>query len=342
MNNMVSIIVPIFNAEKYIGRCIESILSQTYNNIELILVNDGSLDDSDSICLKYSKKDKRIKYFRIPNGGASNARNYGIDKSIGEYIMFVDADDSIENKMVETLVAKLKKYNVEFVVSGVKVIKTIDGSVLEYGLTEKKIVNFKENIDKIIHLFTSERINGPVAKLYLSNTIKKNNLRMPLNIHLNEDLNFNTDYLKVINSMYIDNHVLYNYYYNNVVSVTSRYYINRYEMLNKVNDNIISFFENLSSKHNNLGEIYYLYVKIVYSSFLNLFHTDCHFSKSEKINFISNIIKSNTYSEKIKFAKRNGLKYKLLLGVLKSKNKYLIYYFVKMLNFLRKNQIFKY
>ena len=100
---MISVIVPIYNVEKYLEKCIESILAQTYTDYELILVNDGSTDGCYEICQKFSKRDVRIKLINKPNGGLSSARNVGIDNSKGDYITFVDSDDYISKYMLQEL-----------------------------------------------------------------------------------------------------------------------------------------------------------------------------------------------------------------------------------------------
>ena len=102
MNNLVSIVVPVYNISEYVGRCLDSLLKQTYRNIEIIVVNDGSTDDSFLICEKYSS-DSRVRLFSKTNGGLSSARNYGIEVSNGDYICFVDGDDYISNNYVERL-----------------------------------------------------------------------------------------------------------------------------------------------------------------------------------------------------------------------------------------------
>lgn len=107
---MISVIVPVYNKEEYLARCIDSVLSQTYADLELILVDDGSKDKSAEICREYEKKDKRIRFIQKENGGASTARNLGISEAKGEYIGFVDGDDWIEEDMYETLLAGIEKY----------------------------------------------------------------------------------------------------------------------------------------------------------------------------------------------------------------------------------------
>lgn len=109
MKKLISVIVPVFNVEKYLEKCIESIRNQTYKNLEILLINDGSTDKSFEICNKYLEIDDRIVLLNKENGGLSSARNFGIDNAKGEYITFVDSDDFIHELMYETLVYNLEK-----------------------------------------------------------------------------------------------------------------------------------------------------------------------------------------------------------------------------------------
>src|SRR5688572_25654014 len=104
MHTLISIIVPVYNVEPYLERCIQSIIDQSYTNLEIILVNDGSTDNSGAICDIYALKDDRIKVYHIVNGGSSIARNYGLKKSHGDYIGFVDSDDWVKPNMFKELI----------------------------------------------------------------------------------------------------------------------------------------------------------------------------------------------------------------------------------------------
>lgn len=115
MNPKISVIVPVYNAQNFIGKCIESILNQTYQNLEIILINDGSSDDSLNICNTYKQKDSRVIVINQENEGTSSARNKGLTFATGNYIGFVDGDDVIEKKMYEILMTSLLKYNLRFV-----------------------------------------------------------------------------------------------------------------------------------------------------------------------------------------------------------------------------------
>ena len=118
MDDLISVIVPIYNTEKYLRKCIESILSQSYKNIELLLINDGSPDSSAEICREYLDKDKRCYYFEKENGGLSDARNYGIERAKGEYITFVDSDDFFLEEAIEKLHATALLGESDLVVGG--------------------------------------------------------------------------------------------------------------------------------------------------------------------------------------------------------------------------------
>ena len=117
----ISIIVPVYNCEKYLIKCINSILDQSYANLELLLYDDGSVDNSNSICKEFEKLDKRVKVFNQNNSGASVARNIGIENSTGEYLMFVDADDYIEDSMLKVLIEKAEVEKADFVMCGMTV-----------------------------------------------------------------------------------------------------------------------------------------------------------------------------------------------------------------------------
>ena len=115
MKEIISVVVPVYNAEKYLAKCVESILAQTYQNLEIILVDDGSIDSSPKMCDDYASKDKRIRVIHKENGGASSARNAGLNVATGEFVAFVDGDDYIEQNMYELLLSKQQEGNYDLV-----------------------------------------------------------------------------------------------------------------------------------------------------------------------------------------------------------------------------------
>ena len=147
-----SVIVPIYNVEEYLANCIESILNQTFKDFELILINDGSTDNSLEICYRYRDRDKRINVINKKNGGVSSARNIGIEISKGEYIAFVDPDDDIEINMYEELMGIMENNNVDIVVSGFKFINLINNTSEKFNIYNRtnRIIKRKEINNEIL------------------------------------------------------------------------------------------------------------------------------------------------------------------------------------------------
>lgn len=218
----ISVIVPVFKVEKYIIDCIKSILSQSFRDFQLILVDDGSPDRSGEICDKFALKDNRVSVIHKKNQGVSSARNCGITNALGEWICFVDSDDTIDCGYLENLYLGVKhNSNIDFAISG---YRNVDGNLVELS-THK----FESNLDSsdLYQLFLlSEKnntLNSPVCKLFKKDIIIKNNLEFDSSLSYGEDHIFVLDYFKYIKSYYISNCADYNYFHrsNNNSSLTN-------------------------------------------------------------------------------------------------------------------------
>ncbi len=154
-HDLISMIVPIYNIEDCLPRCIESLMAQTYENIEILLINDGSPDNSGAVCEAYAQKDSRIKYYSKPNGGLSSARNYGLDKAQGEYICFVDGDDFMDKRMVEVLYREIQTHHVKLSACGFLVYH--DGDELKEPIFDPEQTEIFNTEEAINHLFTKEK-----------------------------------------------------------------------------------------------------------------------------------------------------------------------------------------
>ncbi len=199
----ISVIVPVYNTEKYLHRCIDSILAQTYTDFELLLIDDGSADSSGAICDEYAQKDSRVRVFHKANGGVSSARNLGLDNAQGEWITFVDADDWVEAKFLEIL----------FVYEG-----------FDFATCYYNAIGWKEWIasppqDQLYYTHDIKNCishnilswNTPWCKMYKNEIVKKNNCRFNVRINLGEDTLFVYQYLKYVSSIRISSEALYNY-----------------------------------------------------------------------------------------------------------------------------------
>lgn len=162
----ISVIIPIYNCEKYIGRCINSVLSQSFTDYELILVNDGSKDSSPQICDKYAKSDNRIKVIHQKNSGVSAARNNGVKKATGEYVTFIDADDWVAPNFLETLITACKNNNAQIAICGYVTAASESDKALQSD--EFTIMNSREAIDYYGDLNLNKKsahFRSPWAKL---------------------------------------------------------------------------------------------------------------------------------------------------------------------------------
>ncbi|MDM5285513.1 glycosyltransferase family 2 protein [Peribacillus frigoritolerans] len=330
MDIKVSIIVPVYNCERYLPNCIESILKQSYTNIELVLVDDGSQDASRVVCEKYEISDSRIKAIYQQNSGASTARNVGMSLSTGKYLMFVDADDFIESRMVENLVEIAEKEDADIVISGI----TVD----TFSDDKEELVSSKENICfprtivgnknipfSILDLIESEKINGPCAKLFKMDILKKENIKMPPHLSLQEDLYFNLKFLEHVNILCVTNKSYYHYTKGLKESLTTSYFSNKYEMTNEVHDLLLEYYTMRCQDVNTLKRIKFIYIKNTIAAFMNFFHAKCELSKLEKMNQIKRIIKSPKFNSMLAEADRKGIKYRILKSILKTKSSILIY-----------------
>ena len=216
---LVSIIIPIYNASSSIERCLKSILNQTYKKLEILCVDDGSLDDSIDIIEELKKNDDRIKIIKKTNGGVSSARNAGLDYAVGKYVQFVDSDDAIEPSMVETLVYNMEKNEVDFIICGYN-LNSIDDTCC---LNRKIYSNRKEFYEDFITIYQSTYLNPPWNKLYIRELIK---CRFDEDMSLGEDLMFNLNYLDNIKKILIIPECLYIYSIDNENSLTRKYHNN--------------------------------------------------------------------------------------------------------------------
>lgn len=206
LESLISVIIPVYNLENYIAKCLDSVINQTYKNLEIIVVNDGSSDSSKEIIDNYAKKDKRIIAIHKKNTGVSDTRNRGIDIAKGEYIGFVDGDDSIEKNMFEKLVENMVKYDADISHCGYKMIFPAS---TKYFYNTGKIV-IQDNKKGIIDLIRGDYIEpGIWNKLYKRSVI--GNIRMPVDIKNNEDYLFNIEVFQNAEKSVYEDKPFYNY-----------------------------------------------------------------------------------------------------------------------------------
>ena len=282
----ISVIVPVYNAEKYLSNCIKSILHQTFQNFELLLINDGSKDSSPEVCKKYQLCDNRIKLFNKENGGVSSARNYGIDKALGNWIVVVDSDDSID----ENYIYDLYKNHIDencIVFQGFKRISRIGVEAITSEF-KHDILN-KNNFDR---LFSEHKIlycGNPFGKLFNKQHIINNNLRFNTNIDFGEDLIFVLEYIERIDKVVLISGTNYNYFIDNNGSLSSKKYSFEKEFLIFETMHNILMRNNSSWKYDINNFCLRYNAEFLFRSIFSLYRKEHKRSRTERIQILRNL-----------------------------------------------------
>ena len=336
---MISVIIPVYNVEKYLAKCIESILCQTFTDWELILIDDGSIDQSGKICDQYAYKDSRIKVTHKKNEGVSRARNTGIALAQGEYICFIDSDDWIAPTYLQDF--KAQEQQCDFYFSGA-LYDTYDKVYSYKKYTEKYCQNRYEIRDEF---FNQDLLsNGyPWGKLYKTQIIKDNKLRFNENLTINEDHIFVFQYFSCINTLYITNTAGYHYtvFDNSGRKLSSK--INSYTELKAASEQFNSIINLLKSLWNFSQEKYdSIYNMFVMSKRLSAFrslvlHKEKEYFNTELKFWNESLYVGSNRKEKIvlKILRTKYIWYKYYLC-------YYIYYIIQTFNkYNSKNLIYR-
>lgn len=218
--NKVSIVVPVYNAQKWLGYCLNSLLAQTWTEFEVILVNDGSTDDSLEICRNYAELDSRFRVLDVPNGGVSRARNLGVSQATGRYLVFVDSDDVVTPDMLEVMLDCARRTGMELVAGDMSLVdfarpEAPRGLLCARWAGEGERVYDKEAFarNRMRLIFNTSLLEGPCAKLYSLDLWRKLDLQFPPELSLGEDFVTNMQYYAACNGIAFLNRTVY--YYNN-------------------------------------------------------------------------------------------------------------------------------
>lgn len=219
MHGLISVILPVYNNEHFLPRSIDSVLEQSYSNIEVILVDDGSTDNSGKICNEYTKKDKRIKVIHKKNGGLSDARNIGMKQASGEYIMFVDADDWMPKDAVEKLYDAIVKNGADLSSGIIKEVFSRKKVAYEYSPSKSTVYDCVGALRKLMYLHDGAS-NSASGKLYKMNLFK--NVKYPVG-KLYEDLGTTYKIFAKAKKIVLVDKIVYYYYQNSNSIMHAKY-----------------------------------------------------------------------------------------------------------------------
>lgn len=284
----ISIIVPVYNVKLYLSRCIDSILNQTYQDFELILVDDGSTDCSKEICDKYASKDIRIKVFHKSNGGVSSARNFGLSKITGNYVTFVDSDDFLMPNHLANLAQYADIY--DWVMTNRKVIDENNKIQYEYNLLKKIEAYGRLQVDEVCHNLKFYIL--VTNKLYKTTIIKRHNIQFINNSHIHEDGIFNLSYTRYTNSLIVLPESTY-YGVINPNSLTHMHYANLIMYINSAEELDSLLRSNKLGKYMSYHAAQYMFNCYLRAFLGCLYYPLSILSTQKRIQLIQDIIKSS-------------------------------------------------
>jgi len=302
----VSIIIPVYNAEKYIKKCLDSILKQTYKNIEIIVINDGSTDKSYDVLKKYEDK---IILINQKNHGVSYSRNVGIEKATGDYIMFVDGDDWIDIDMIENMINEIKEENVDIVHSGY--VREYPDHKEKFSLVNTKIKIEKDKKNIYDRFILNYDLSSPCCQLIRKKCIKK---KFDKNIKIGEDYLFNLDLYSNIDSCVFlpENYYHYLYNYNSATTVVDYDKIKkRCEDSIEVYSQLLKYIKIWNYNSKDIYQlVYYRIIKELNMKLISIFKINdkkkeikkrmvYDFIKNEQIREYSRLLKISTIFKKI-------------------------------------------
>ncbi|WP_343288421.1 glycosyltransferase family 2 protein [Turicibacter bilis] len=340
MEIKVSVVMPVYNAQKYLKRSIESILNQTLKEIELILVNDGSRDRSIDICREYEQKDSRIIVVDKKNEGACIARNTGIHLAKGEYLQLVDADDYCELNMLEEQYELAKSTNAEVVMCGLKYdISLKNGEVLyEEDHYQNAVLTGKQEIKEVMmDIINNMLFNYTHNKLYNLNFLKENNLQFTEWLPIDQDTNFNIDVFKQLNHLTLTTKSYYHYIKTFEETIVNRYHPKKFNVRTYRYERLIEMFKEFGIyTEENKKQLASIYIHQVIECFEMYFHEKCPLTPKEKKQQIKEILQTQTVQQPMAYVNQGKSRFtNLVLKSMKRNNSLFVYSLAKSKNLMK-------
>jgi glycosyltransferase involved in cell wall biosynthesis len=311
----ISVIVPVYNSERYIKKCIESIINQTYKDIEIIIVNDGSTDGSLNIIQKYQELDNRIKLINQSNSGVSVARNNGIENATGDYIMFVDSDDYIDSTMVDKCVQSIK--NTDLLICGFTYV--FKNKIEDKTYQSPFISDTKEFVQTyFMESFQKSLLYGPINRLYKKSIINKYGIKFDEDYSICEDSIFVFDYLLKCETISGITESLYSYVQHDHESLISKYNSNAFDANWALYNKIIKFLNINNSEMKNIDIVNYSFEHRFLSCMRTLYRKS-NLTISEKYSILKTYALEDRFQKLLIKCKEKSIKWQLIKLLLQKK-----------------------
>lgn len=315
----ISIIMPVYGVEEYVGKAIESLQAQSFQNWELWAVDDGSPDRSGEICEEYAKKDARIHVIHKENGGAPSARNYAIDQATGKYFYFMDSDDWTEPAMLEDMYRLAEEKQAELVIAGYYIDSyySEDEKFVQVQQVEDKIYNDQEEFRQDAYrLFDQNLLYTPWNKLILGDYIRRNQLYFPQTFW--DDFPFCLSVIRDVKRVVVTSKAYYHFMRKRSESETTRYRKEMFEKREEEHGWLVELFEYWKVRRPEVEEfLARRYVERLIGCIENVTNPSCGLTKKEKKAHVSEIVHSKTTRECLKSAQPRSFYMKIMLLPLK-------------------------
>ncbi len=281
MLSLISVIIPVYKCEKYLKRCINSILAQTYTNLEIIIVDDGSPDNCPKICDWLATQDNRIKVFHKVNGGASSARNTGLNNATGDYICFVDSDDMLPEDSIMNLWYGVTSNKCQYAAG---ICGILGSNKVKNHIDNEKVIDYSQNPVDLLEYITRSGSYSPYSKIYDADIIKKHELRYDESLKCSEDALFIRQYLAYCSRIVLIPRIVYRYNTNNDESLSKRfypdfcfYYTKKMKALEKLVSGL-AIFDDIKNK--------FIFDRAIHGLYISIQHYLMHCSDKEQTKFL--------------------------------------------------------
>lgn len=304
-----SIIIPVYNAEKYIKKCMDSILCQSFKDFEILLIDDGSKDSSGKICDEYAETDERVKAYHIENGGPSRARNFGIKKAEGIYIEFVDADDQLALGALEKMYRFAKENDPEIIIANTQVVTVNEEIKNILSIEERDKVEIKTYLKTLNTTRKAILLHYIWNKWYKREVIVNNEIFFDENERLGEDFLFNCELVNKSTQIFRADIMLYKYYKRDNGSLSGKYIENELSRRRKMDSAFLNLYENKNLKEECYDLIVSMIGSITLASIQGVFMPGSPTKLKEKEAYVKKFLDSEyfkyicVYSQKKKLTK---------------------------------------
>lgn len=327
-----TIIIPAYNADKTICGCIKSITDQQQKNVEVIVVNDGSTDTTNTILEGIVLQHEYITHITVNNGGPASARNTGLANANGDYVYFIDSDDKVNKKLFTTIFEVINNQKPDVFIFGYNIVDPQGKIISKYTYQNTEVKGKEELNSHLANLYEANLLNQVWNKVFKLSLIKNNDIQFK-NYRYGEDRLFVFESLARAKDIIISDKRLYNYETGYRESLITKYYDKKLEIVLQIHEQLLSLAHSCGPISKQSKEIYnYMFIKGLISCITNLYSKSCNLYYFQKKDYIKNLTSNKEFQKAVKTHFVRPAYFIFLVKILKTKNVYLILFTARLIN----------